>query len=403
MTRSSPISGTRDESGNTSGTRDETGTATSSRTRDETAGPATAHQAGTDATPSPDASADGRRRAATIQDVADAAGVSRAAVSKVIRNAYGVSPQMRTRVEAAIARLDYHPRVAARAMRGATFTLGLEIPQIGNDFHSVIAEAAADVLADTPYQLIIAPIRDPQVGDQALQSLVDRQVDGIVAVAPLVSTDWLESLASRTPVVMVGRHDVSAHYDTVAGDDETGAEQVMEHLVELGHRRIAFLDIDRSRSTGKSYISPTGRDPHSIRQRVYREHVGALGLRPRLIQAHGHMEEDAAVAVREALGQTNRPTAIFAGHDTLAVGALRAVAELGLEASEVSVAGFDDIPIASHPRLALTSVDQQGYAMGQEAVRLLLQRLDGRTEPVRRVMPVTLRVRASTAPPRERS
>src|SRR5690625_6213459 len=112
-----------------------------------------------------------RSRPATISDVAAEAQVSRAAVSKVIRNAYGVSPQMRERVEAAISRLDYRPRVAARAMRGATFTLGLEIPQIANDFHSVIAESATDVLAGTQYQLVIAPIRDPEHGDVAIQSL----------------------------------------------------------------------------------------------------------------------------------------------------------------------------------------------------------------------------------------
>jgi LacI family transcriptional regulator len=342
-----------------------------------------------------------RLRAATIQDVADAAGVSRAAVSKVIRNAYGVSGQMRSRVEAAIEQLDYHPRVAARVMRGTSFTLGLEIPQIGNDFHSMIAAAATDVLAGTPYQLVVAPIRDPQQGDRALQSLVDRQVDGIIAVAPLVSSDWLETLAARVPVVMVGRHDESADYDTVAGDDEAGAEQVMEHLVELGHRRIAFLDVDRSRrAVGKSFIAPTGRDPHSIRKRVYYEHMGALGLPPLLMETQGHMEEDAAAAVGPLMDDASRPTAIFAGHDTLAIGALRAIASAGLDARDVSVAGFDDIPIASHPLISLTSVDQQGYVIGREAVRLLLERIDGRTEPVRMVMPVTLHVRGSTAPPR---
>ncbi|MFC7403495.1 LacI family DNA-binding transcriptional regulator [Georgenia alba] len=342
----------------------------------------------------------GRRRGATIQDVAREAGVSRAAVSKVIRNAYGVSDQMRARVEAAIATLDYRPRVAARAMRGASFTLGLEIPQIGNDFHSVIASAATEVLAETSYQVVIAPIRDPQQGDKALQSLADRQVDGIVAVAPLVSTDWLDTLAERVPLVMVGRHDVSTRYDTVAGDDESGAEQVMEHLVELGHRRIAFLDVDRRRAAGKSYISPTGRDPHSIRRRVYHEHMGALGLAPLVVESLGHMEEDAAAAVSEILTSGPHPTAIFAGHDTLAVGALRAVAAAGLDAEDVSVAGFDDIPIASHPLISLTSVDQQGYAMGAEAVRLLLERIDGRTEAVQVQMPTSLRVRASTRPPR---
>lgn len=342
-------------------------------------------------------------RPATIMDVATEAGVSRAAVSKVIRNAYGVSPQMRERVETAIARLDYRPRIAARAMRGATFTLGLEIPQIANDFHSVITESATDVLAGTPYQLIIAPIRNPEHGDVAIQSLADRQVDGIVAIAPLVTTDWLDLLASRIPIVMIGRHDTSEQYDTIAGDDGTGTEAVMSHLIDLGHRRIAFLD-----STGlrhrpqKSSVAATGRDPLAIRRRVYSEHMHALGLAPQLVRTAGNMEEHAAEAVTQLLADEDRPTAIFAGHDTLAIGALRAIADAGLDARDLSVAGFDDIPIASHPMISLTSVDQQGYAIGQEAIRLVLERIAGRTEPVRLQMPTELKVRSSTAAPRSR-
>ena len=344
-----------------------------------------------------------RSRPATISDVAAEAQVSRAAVSKVIRNAYGVSPQMRERVEAAISRLDYRPRVAARAMRGATFTLGLEIPQIANDFHSVIAGSATDVLAGTQYQLVIAPIRDPEHGDIAIQSLADRQVDGIVAIAPLVTTAWLDQLAARIPIVMIGRHDISEHYDTIAGDDARGTEAVMSHLIELGHRQIAFLD-----STGlrhrpqKSSVAPTGRDPLAIRRRVYSEHMHALGLEPQLIRTQGNMEEHASSAVADLLTSPNRPSAIFAGHDTLAIGALRAIAHAGLDARDVSVAGFDDIPIASHPMISLTSVDQQGYAIGQEAIRLVLERIAGRSEPVRLEMPTSLKVRHSTAPPRSR-
>lgn len=340
-------------------------------------------------------------RPATISDVAAEAGVSRAAVSKVIRNAYGVSPQMRERVEAAITRLDYRPRIAARAMRGATFTLGLEIPQIANDFHSVIAGSATDVLAGTKYQLVIAPIRNPEQGDVAIQSLADRQVDGIVAIAPLVTTDWLDQLAARIPIVMIGRHDVSARYDTIAGDDASGTDAVMSHLIDLGHRRIAFLDSTGMRHRPqKSSVAATGRDPLAIRRRVYTEHMHALGLAPQLVRTAGNMEEHASAAVAELLASEARPSAIFAGHDTLAIGALRAITDAGLDAQDVSVAGFDDIPIASHPMISLTSVDQQGYAIGQEAIRLVLERIDGRTEPVRLEMPTELKVRRSTARPR---
>ena len=346
-----------------------------------------------------------RGKAATIQDVANEAGVSRAAVSKVIRDAYGVSPQMRKRVEAAIERLNYRPRVAARAMRGASFTLGLQIPEIGNDFHSVIATGAADALIDTPYQLIIAPIRDPGQDDKTLENLADRQVDGIIAVAPLVSTEWLDRLALRVPLVMVGRHDTSTHYDTVAGDDQRGADSVMEHLIELGHRRIAFLGVEpdqKETASAKPYISRTGRDPHSIRRRAYQEHMGALDLPPLFVGAGGLMESDAAEATRRLLELHPDVTAIFAGHDTLAIGALRTMAISGVDTSSLSVAGFDDVPIANHPLISLTSVAQRGYEMGRVAVRLLLERMEGRTRAESLQMPTELKIRRTTNAPRTR-
>ena len=115
------------------------------------------------------------------------AGVSRAAVSKVIRNAYGVSPAMRKRVEAAIEELGYRPRVAARAMRGASFTIGFEIPSMGNDFFRQVVEGAATSLAASGYQLIIAPGLGYLSGTSVLDALVDRQVDGIIATSDGVS------------------------------------------------------------------------------------------------------------------------------------------------------------------------------------------------------------------------
>ena len=286
-------------------------------------------------------------------------------------------------------------------MRGSSYTIGVEIPQVRNEFQIMIVEGVTNALAGTPYRPIIAPLRAASEGDEALQSLADRQVDGIIAVVPLVSSEWLDDLALRIPVVMVGRHDVSPRYDTVAGADESGTNQLMTHLIELGHRRIAMLQLDRldAAVAEKPFMGATGRDPHSIRSRVYQDHMGIIGLSPQLILT-GVEEEDAAAAVRAALEGPNLPTAIFASNDTLAIGALRAVAEAGMDAQDVSVVGYDDISIASHPLISLTSVDQDGYAVGREAVRLLLERITGRTGSMQVEMPVTLQVRGSTAQPR---
>lgn len=350
----------------------------------------------------PGAGTTGRRRLATIQDVADDAGVSKAAVSKVIRGAYGVSPQMQTRVEEAIQRLDYRPRVAARVMRGASFTLGIEIPQLPNEFLTMIAQGAVEALSATRYQLVIAPIAKPIDSRHAIENLVDRQVDGVITVAPRVSQEWLERLSAHTPVVMVGRHDVSAHYDTVAGADAVGAGLVMDHLFALGHERITHLT-RASNPVGAGAPAtawdPSGAEPHAIRERVFRERMADAGLEPCVVDTDGE-EEDAHDHTVDLLASRRPPTAIFAGNDLLAIGAMRAIAEAGLGPEDVSVVGYDDITIASHPLVSLTSVDQSGSHIGQEAVRLLLERIAGRTEAVQLETDVALQVRRSTTVPR---
>ena len=330
-------------------------------------------------------------RAATIEDVAREAGVSRAAVSKVIRNAYGVSPAMRERVTAAIDALDYRPRVAARAMRGSSFTLGIEMPHIGNPFFTKVVAGATAALQGTDYQLIIAPADvDGEEGVRAIGALADRQVDGIVAISPLVAPEWLERLATRVPVVMLGRHDRSLAYDTVTGDDAEGTRLVMEHLLGLGHRRIVHL------TRSEEVTRPGTGNPHAVRLERYLVHMQEAGLADHIRVVRTGLDEEAARLDTLALLGEERPTAIFVGNDELALGTLRALAEFGLSAADVSVVGYDDIDIASHPAISLTTVDQAGEAMGERAIRLLLERIQGRTEPTHFSVEPSLKVRGST-------
>ncbi|MFF5160134.1 LacI family DNA-binding transcriptional regulator [Streptomyces sp. NPDC000348] len=339
--------------------------------------------------------ASSRRRSVTIQDVARAAGVSRAAVSKVIRDASGVSPAMRAKVNAAIEELNYRPSVAARSLRGASYTLGLEVPHLGNRFLTQIVDGAMRALAGTRYQLVIAPA-DGREGYGAIEALADRQVDGIVVVSPRVDAAWLERLASSVPVVMLGRHDRSAHYDTVVGDDIAGTRQVMDHLLGLGHRRIVHL-------TEHAAISaPDAGSPHALRLRAFEEAVEAAGhgLCAR-VAGTGQTEASARATVGDLLAERPWPTAVFASHDQLALGALAALVEHGA-ARSVSLVGYDNTDLAAHPAISLTSVDQRGAEMGQRAVAMLLERIDGRTEPQHHVVTPSLVVRASSGAPPDR-
>lgn len=238
-------------------------------------------------------------------------------------------------------------------------------------------------LAETPYQMIIAPLGRDQKSDVAINSLADRQVDGIVAISPRVDPSWLERIAKRTPVVMIGRHDRSDRYDTISGDDRSGGEQVMSHLVEQGHRRITHLTIHPSRPE-PPWAGQAGDEVHVIRTAVYRERMAALGLEPSVVHTMFDGSE-AHEATRALLALPEPPTAIFAGNDTLAIGVLSAIAEAGLDERDVSVVGYDDIPIARHPLVSLSSA------------RLLLERLAGRTEAVQSQIEATLRAPAGRA------
>lgn len=334
------------------------------------------------------------RTSVTIEDVARAAGVSRAAVSKVIRDAYGVSDEMRTKVRAAIDDLGYRPRVAARAMRGASYTIGIELPSIENDFFAQILRGATAALAGTRYQLIIAPAGpDHDGGPSAIETLADRQVDGILAVSPAIEPAWLERLARHVPLVMLGRHDDSVNYDTIVDDDVAGVRLAVRHLYDLGHRDIAHLTI-HGWAAGNLEEAP-----HPTRSRAYSAEMAALGLagHARVIGIDPTVRA-AHRAALEVLREPSRPTAIVAGHDELALGVLRAMAELGLTASDVSVTGYDDTDIASHPRISLTSVNQSGPDMGELVIRLLLERINGRSGAVHKVITPRLVIRNSTAP-----
>jgi len=328
-------------------------------------------------------------RAATIEDVARAAGVSRAAVSKVLRDAYGVSSAMREKVNAAIEELDYRPRLAARAMRGRSYTIGIEIPDFGNQFFTRVLEGASSALSESNYQLMIAPAEPGErEGFLALEALLDRQVDAMIAVSPRVAESELERIAGSTPVVMFGRHDTSEAYDTVAGNDTAGAIAIMQHLLGLGHQRIAHMSLEEPATLPGT--------PHGIRLKVYLEQMKAAGLSHETsITRSGDGDASAALAAAELLAGADRPTAIFAAHDTLALGALRAAMEMRID---VSVAGYDGIPIASHPRLDLTTASQPGFEMGERAARMLLERLAGRREALHEVFEPTLEVRGSTRP-----
>ncbi|MEN2739640.1 LacI family DNA-binding transcriptional regulator [Microbacterium sp. X-17] len=339
-----------------------------------------------------DTDATSPRRRVTISDVAQAAGVSTSAVSKVLRSASGVSPQMRARVSEAIETLQYRPHAGARGMRGTSFTIGVMVTEFSSPFQPEIAEGISDELGDTNYQeIVVRGSTDPAQQRRSLEALFDRQVDGVIVIAPWTSQAWLEDLGRDIPTVVVARHGTSRNFDTVVSDDRRGAQLMVEHLVQNGHTRIAHTGQPSGGLRGQHVLS------HTERQRGYEIAMREHGLEPELVVTN-YTEQGGYDAAQLLLDQAAPPTAIFAGADIAALGVLRAADQRGLHVpGDVAVAGYDDILIAGIPRVGLTTINQSGRETGRASARLLLERIRGRTEPLRYVVAPVLRPRSTTS------
>ncbi|MEU9456673.1 LacI family DNA-binding transcriptional regulator [Streptomyces sp. NPDC048277] len=335
-----------------------------------------------------------RTRRATMQDVAREAGVSVSAVSKVVRDAYGVSPDMRDRVNAAIERLGYRPHAGARAMRGSTFTVGVVLPDLSSPFPTEVAHGVSQELGDTAFQEIIALGGvEPKAQRRAIEALVDRHVDGLVLVAPWIEVAWVEELAVRVPVVAVALHGAPENFDTVTSDDRLGAALLVDHLAALGHRRIAHTAMPDGPFREPFVLS------HTARRHGYEAAVRRRGLEPDVVVT-SYSEEGGYAAARELFSRAEPPTAILAGADVAALGVLRAAEEWGLSVpGDVSIVGYDNIMPSRIGRISLTTVDQSGPLTGSVSARLLLERIQGRERPVHYVIAPRLVPRSTAAAP----
>jgi DNA-binding LacI/PurR family transcriptional regulator len=334
--------------------------------------------------------------AVSIRDVAAAAGVSVATVSRVLSPATADVPmrkETRHRVERAIDELGYRPNDLARALlQHRTAAIGLVVPDISNPYYPPLVRGVEDAASSRGYRVVLCNTdRDPAKISGYLDTLIKTRVDGIV----VAGGGWADVpdrtavlFTYRTGLVAVGRH-LTAH-PSVRVDNVAASRGAAEHLIGLGHRRIAFL--------GGPASSTTVQD----RAQGYRDALKVAGLLgPDAAVRYGDFTEECGYALtRELLGETRTPTALLCANDRIAIGAYAAAADAGRRVPhDVTVVGFDDTPIARYVRPTLTTVAIPTYEMGCAAVRLLLAQLEGNTEPGFETMPTRLVVRDSTAPP----
>jgi LacI family transcriptional regulator len=333
--------------------------------------------------------------AVSIRDVAAAAGVSVATVSRVLSPASADVPmrkETRDKVERAIDELGYRPNDLARALlQHRTAAIGLVVPDISNPYYPPLVRGVEDAASSQGYRVVLCNTdRDPAKISGYLDTLIKTRVDGIVVAGGGWADvpDRTTVLGNyRTGLVAVGRH-LTAH-PSVRIDNVAASRDAAEHLIRLGHRRIAFL--------GGPASSTTVQD----RAQGYRDALKVACLAgAATVRCGDFTEESGYAATREILGVHPPPTALLCANDRIALGAYAAVADAGRRVpDDVSVVGFDDTPIARYVRPTLTTVAIPTYEMGSAAVRVLLAQLDGNTEPEVETMPTRLVVRDSTAPP----
>jgi LacI family transcriptional regulator len=331
-------------------------------------------------------------RSPTIVDVAAHAGVSTGTVSNVLSGSRHVRPETRARVEAAFAELQFRPNRIARALsQRRTSTIAMVIPDVTNPFFAELVRTVEQSLAAAGYAVLFGnAANDADAERRYLTEFADRRVDAIVAATAGVDTEFLHRLGAQLPTILVDRVADGWTGDLITDDNDAGMTAAVDHLVELGHRHIGFLDGQPTLSTGRERLTAV--------RRALRRH----GLELTSAAAGPFTLESGYRSAHELLTAPDPPTAICAASDLQALGALRAARDVGASVpTDLSITGYDDIPYATYVTPSLTTVRQPVAAIAAEIVALVLRRLDRPLAPPKHVeLTPELVIRDSTAPPR---
>lgn len=317
---------------------------------------------------------------ATIRDVAQRAEVSPITVSRVINDSGYVSDETRRRVEAAIDELNYVPNILARSLRSKrTHTLALVITDVTNPFWTTVARGVEDKAAENGFSVILCNTdEDPEKEKSYIEVLLQKRVDGVIIVSVNGDGSSLRLLSQQgIPHVVIDRRVKGMHTDLVRGDSVGGAYQLTKHLIELGHRRIAIIAGPEQASTADDRLAGYLKALEEFGIPVDE----ALIKRGRFDQRTGYE------LTKEVLELEKRPTALFAGNNFIAIGALIALREQGVRVPDgMALVCFDEIPHLSAVYPFLTVAAQRAYEMGAIGTQLLLERLAGKREENREVV-----------------
>ena len=330
----------------------------------------------------------------TIATVAKSTGVSMMTVSRVVNNKPGVAQATRERVLQVINELGYTANPAARNLaRGRTNSISLMLPNIWSSYMSEVARGVGAALSAASYSLVIYTTDVGIEREHYHNLLLGQSADGVIMVAPCLPDEHVKHLLNRRrPCVVIDPCPSDRALPSINVTNWAGTLAAMEHLIALGHRRIGFI-------SGVPYPLC-----NAERLRAYRDSLLKAGLKAeaRWVKSGDQTRSAGAACTREWLAEGELPTAIFAGNDDMAMGVIDALMAAGLKIPEdVSVVGFDDVPMASQIHPGLTTVHQPLQEIGQRAAELLLAQINGQTSIPFIELPTELIIRGSTGPARK--
>lgn len=326
----------------------------------------------------------------SIKDIARKAGVSHCTVSRALHHSPLINPATAERIREIARRVGYVPNHVARSLVSrSTRTVGVVVTTIADPFIGEVVEGIESAANEHGYSVILANSHcEPELEMKVVDGFSQRRVDGILVAASRVGAMHGKRLAgTNVPIVLINNQHPGAFAYSVGIDNLTSTRQLVRHLVDLGHRRIAYIG-DRM-----------GYQSDEERFSAYRSVLKTID-RELVIRGDGKSEEGERAA-GELLALPKPPTAIFCYNDMTALGALRAASSRNLRVPEdVSIAGFDDLFVASYTTPPLTTVRQPKKEMGRRAMSILLELLAGEQPESLITLPGELIVRGSTAAPR---
>jgi len=337
------------------------------------------------------------RSSPTIYNVASRAGVSTATVSRALNGTAKIAPATRQAIDEAVRELGYRPNGLARSLRTkSTQTIALLLPDITNPFFPRLVRGVQVAARRRGYLMLLASAEGDAAGEQDyLELFRANAVDGALLVGVSIPSEQITRVvAEGFPIVSLDRDIDCPDVPLVQVDNREGARTAVEHLLQLGHRRIAHIG------------GPHGLNISRERLAGYREALTSarIAVDPALIVEGDYEETGGAAAAARLLDSGVHFTAVFAANDLTAIGAMDALHERGLQVpDDVSVVGFDDLRLAAYVSPGLTTVHQPAAEIGERAAGILIDIIRGRRRAGRVghvVLPPHLVERASTAPPR---